>query len=158
VEPAEVGFNCADPDAASLAELTEPPRHHIGRFSTPQKGYFAPTLLAHRDRLLIVGWSEQRRLSRATRPGAAQACYPSQTPGMPCGVSGPGLPVNEDRFGGLAVTTTTQGRRSENRSKPTSCAGTESASKPRQGVDAQGLPQGQRGPGGSPRGERCDVK
>jgi hypothetical protein len=47
-EPAEVGFNCADPDAASVAEPAEPPRHHIGRFSTPQKGYFAPTLLAER--------------------------------------------------------------------------------------------------------------
>jgi hypothetical protein len=47
-KPAEVGFNRADPDAASLAELAEPARHHIGRFSTPQKGYFASILLAER--------------------------------------------------------------------------------------------------------------
>ena len=48
VDPAEVGFNCADPDAASVADLAERARHHIGRFSTPQKRYFAPTLLAER--------------------------------------------------------------------------------------------------------------
>jgi hypothetical protein len=47
-EPLEVGFYCADPDGASVAELAERARHHIGRFSTPQKGYFAPILLAAR--------------------------------------------------------------------------------------------------------------
>jgi hypothetical protein len=47
-ELVEVGFNCADPDAASVADLAERARHHIGRFSTPQKGYFALTLLAER--------------------------------------------------------------------------------------------------------------
>jgi hypothetical protein len=47
-EPAEVGFNCANPDAASVADLAEQARHHIGRFSTPQKRYFAPIRLAER--------------------------------------------------------------------------------------------------------------
>jgi hypothetical protein len=35
------------------------PRHHIGQFSTPQKGYFASTLLAQPDGLFIVKWSQR---------------------------------------------------------------------------------------------------
>jgi hypothetical protein len=49
----------AEPGAASLAEHAVSPRHHIGQFSTPQKRYFGPTLLAGPDRLSIVGWSQR---------------------------------------------------------------------------------------------------
>jgi hypothetical protein len=45
-----------------VTALSLSPRHHIEQFSTPQKRYFASTLLAGPDRLFIVKWS---RLMRA---------------------------------------------------------------------------------------------
>jgi hypothetical protein len=40
-----VGVEYADPDVASVAERRSLPRHHIGRFLTPQKRYFAARTL-----------------------------------------------------------------------------------------------------------------
>lgn len=65
-DPVRIG--CAEPRAASVAERPAAPRHHIGQFSTPQKGYFAATPLAPPDRLLIVRWSESGNCPKPPAP------------------------------------------------------------------------------------------
>lgn len=49
------GPDARNPGSASVSDCGYPPRHHIGRFSTPHQRYFAARPLAVAEGLGIVG-------------------------------------------------------------------------------------------------------
>ena len=64
----------------------------------PAEEVFLPDTLGGARSSLHSETTGARRLSQAPRPGTVRMCPPSQTPGMRCAVSGPGLRSTETAF------------------------------------------------------------
>ena len=158
-QPTKVGSSALIPDAASLAEWAGQARHHIGRFSTPQKRYFALTLLAERFRLFIVGMAGAEVTVASYPPRYRARVFSVPNPGHAMCVIGAGFAVNGDRTPAAWPLVRRQGRRSENSSGAHQLRQDENLCPRRpQYTGAQGLPRGQRGPWGSPRGRPQDMR